>query len=372
MEYRICNNCIMDTSDKEISFDHNGKCNHCRNLELRLNNEIISDEEPRKNKLIQLINKIKKDGEGKEFDCLCGISGGIDSMYVLYMIKKFGLRPLAIHLDNGWNSELAVNNIEKVLKKLDVPLFTYVIDWEEFRDLQLAFIKSSIANIEIPTDHAIGAIMFQMASKNNIRHIITGSNLSSEGIMPSSWMYDPTDLKFIKHINKIFGLRKLNSFPKNSLLNYFYYLFIKKIKWITILNYLNYDKNKAKNLLIEGFGWKDYSGKHYESIFTRFFQAYYLPKKFNIDKRRAHFSSLICSKQMTRDESLELISQPICDQKLLKQDYDFFIKKFNLSATEFEELMDRPNQTHRNYPSHHYLFENNDLFMKLVKKIVKI
>lgn len=365
--YQICTRCIMDTTDPEIQFDENGVCNHCRKYDERSSKELYLDEAGQQ-KLNRIINEIKEKGKNKEYDCLIGVSGGVDSTFALYKAKKLGLRPLAIHLDNGWNTELSVRNIEMVVKKLNVDLFTYVLDWEEFKDLHLSFFKSSMANSEIPTDHAITAILFHMAVEKGIQYIISGSNIVTEAIMPTSWMYDATDWKLIKNIHKKFGKIKLKSFPKLNIFEWAYITFIKRIKYISLLNYFPYNKKETMQLLQKELGWKYYGGKHYESIYTRFLQGYILPKKYNIDKRKAHFSTLICSGQMTRKEALEEMKSDIYRPKEMEEDKKFIIKKFNLTKDGFEKIMSQPIKTFRDYPNNNSLFNKFSFLVNLAKK----
>lgn len=279
-EVTICSKCVMDTTVPEIIFDENGVCNFCKDYKHRITKDLYTGDEA-KNRLESLVKRIKKRGKNKEYDCLIGVSGGVDSTYVAYLVKKvYGLRPLAIHLDNGWNSELSVANVEQVLKRLDIDLYTEVLDWEEFKDIQISFLKSGISNIEIPTDHAIWAILIKTAAKKKIPYIIAGNNVVTESIMPESWLYGSKDSKLIRGIHSKYGKIKMKHFPYLTLFNFVDYLLIRGIKWVPILNYVNYVKEDVKKFLIEELGWRDYGGKHYESIFTRFFHAYYLPEKF--------------------------------------------------------------------------------------------
>lgn len=366
-EYKICTRCIMDTTDPEIQFDENGVCNHCRKYDERASKELYLDETGQQ-KLDRIINEIKEQGENKEYDCLMGVSGGVDSTFALYKARKLGLRPLAVHLDNGWNTELSVKNIEMLVKKLNVNLFTYVLDWEEFKDLHLSFLKSSISNSEIPTDHAITAILFRMAAEKGIQYIISGSNIVTEAIMPSSWMYDATDWKLIKSIHKKFRKIKLKSFPKLNIFEFTYFIFVKRIKYISLLNYLPYNKKEAMQVLQKELGWKYYGGKHYESIYTRFLQGYILPRKYNIDKRKAHFSTLICSGQMTREEALEEMKNDIYPPIVMQEDKEYVIKKLGLTEEEFEKIMSQPIQTFKDYPNNNFLFDKFSFLVKLAKK----
>lgn len=368
--YQICKRCIMDTSDPEIEFDEKGLCNHCKDYDKRIAKELHYDKAGQE-KLREIVNKIKKRGKNKKYDCLIGVSGGTDSTTVLYHLKKLGLRPLAVHLDNGWDSELSVKNIELVLKRLNIDLYTYVLDWEEFKDLQLSFLEASIANAEIPTDHAIVALLYRTAAQRGIKYIISGGNIATEAIMPESWMYDAKDWKIIKSIQKKFGEKKLKSFLHLNLFDCFYYTFIKRIKYIPILNYIRYDKKEAKAILEKELGWRDYGLKHYESIYTRFFQGYILPKKFGIDKRRAHLSTLICSGQITREEALEEMKEnPYPDERIMKEDREYVIKKLGLSEEKFEKIMSQPIKSYKDYPNNSLFFSQASIFTKLAKKII--
>jgi len=362
--YQICNKCIMDTSDPEIVFDESGVCNHCHRYESLLPSRVFTGETAEL-KLTKLIRKIKKSGAGKDYDCIIGVSGGVDSTYIAYLTKKYGLRPLAIHFDNNWNSELAVRNIEKTLNSLGIDLYTYVIDWDLFRDIQKAFLKSSTPDGEVPTDHAINALLFREASKRGIKYIINGMNFATESMAVSSWSYGHSDWRYIKYIYKKFGgAQSLKGYPHFSFMKLFYYTFIKKIKVISMLNYIEYNKDKVMNFIQKELGWEYYGGKHYESVYTRFFQGYYLPTKFGIDKRRGHLSDLIHCGQLTRKEALEQIkTHPYPSQNLLEEDKEFVLKKLSLTPQEFEDLIQLPNRSYRDY-------HNSENFVKILKIIV--
>lgn len=350
--YQICKTTIMDTTvDPDITFNEKGESNYVHEykklLELR-----VPDAKTAKKQLDKIVEKIKTAGKGKDYDCLVGVSGGVDSTYVAYLVKKLGLRPLAVHMDNGWNSELAVSNIEKILKKLHIDLHTEVLNWEEFRDIQLSFLKASTPDGEIPTDHAIYAVTMNVAAKYGIKYIITGSNIKTEGILPRSWARGHLDWKYIKSVAKMFGSTKPETFPHITMTRVAYYLYIKRIQSIPILNYIEYNKTKALEILQTELGWQYYGGKHYESVYTRFFQGYILPKKFNIDKRRGHLSTLICSGEISREEALIAIAKPpYLDADLEKQDLEFVIKKFDLTKDEFERIMQLPIKTIHDYPN---------------------
>lgn len=358
--YRICTNCVMDTSDRDIIFDENGICNHCHKYEDSLSDRVF-DAKSANVKLEQLVKQIKANGQGKDYDCLIGVSGGVDSTYVAYLVKNLGLRPLAIHLDNGWNSELAVKNIENVLTKMKIDLFTYVMNWEEFRSLQLSFLKASTPDGEIPSDHAIFALLFNEANKRGIKHIITGMNYRTESILPKSWAQGHLDWRYISAVNKKFGKKVLKSFPRITIHKLFYYWAVKRTKYISILNYVNYNKLEVMKVLQDELGWKYYGGKHYESVYTRFYQSYILPEKFNIDKRRAHCSNLILSKQMTRDEALAELKKPTCDPKIVAEDIEFTTKKLQISREEFDNIMRLPIKSYQDYP-------NQEFWIQLMRK----
>jgi N-acetyl sugar amidotransferase len=346
--YRICVRCVMDVSDLEITFDDQGHCNHCRRAEAQIKNKMpaYTDGEYQ---LDRVVSRIKNAGRGKSYDCIVGVSGGVDSTYLAYTVKQLGLRPLAVHFDNGWNSELAVQNIEQTLQRLEIPLYTHVVDWEEFRDLQLAFLRASVPDAEIPTDHAIGALLHRTAARFGVRYIMSGTNVSTESILPLSWTYYVSDWKYIRGIHKRFGLRPLRTYPSSSLARYIWRILGRRIRTISLLNSIPYDRATAVNVLERELGWRNYGAKHHESIYTRFFQSYILPRKFNIDKRRAHYSSLIMSGQMTREEAIVAMEEPIADARLLAEDRVYVVKKLNISDDEFESIMQSPVRSYRDY-----------------------
>lgn len=347
----------MDTSDPAILFDDHGVCNHCLRYDQRAPRELKHDAAGQE-ELKQLMQRIKDEGQGKSYDCVIGVSGGVDSTMVALRVKQWGLRPLAIHLDNGWNSELAVANIEKTMKKLNIDLYTHVIDWDEFRDIQLSLFKAGVPNIEAATDHAIGALLYRMAAKYRVKYLISGGNLETESIMPMDWSYDNKDWKHIKALHKRFGKTPIKTFPFYGLFHMFYYIFIKKIKFVKILNYYPYDKNEAIALLQKELDWTPYAGKHYESTFTKFFQAYILPKKFGFDKRKAHLSSLILSGQITRDHALAEMEKELYPAAEMNRDKEFVVKKWGLSEAEFDKIIREAPHSHKDYPSHRFIFEN--------------
>ena len=367
---KVCSRCIMDETAKEITFDSNGVCNFCHNYNNVLVNDLHTDKGGDK-KLEKLIHKIKQKGKNSRYDVLIGLSGGVDSSYVAYVIKKkYGLRAFAVHLDNGWNTELAVANVEQIVKRLDIDLSTYVLDWKEFRDIQTSFIKSSISNIEIPTDHAIWALLIKTAGKMKIPYIIAGNNVVTESIMPESWLYGSKDSKLIKALHRQFGKVKMKTYPSLSTFDYVDYLLFRGIRWVPILNYIPYNKAAAKQLLIDELGWQDYGGKHYESIFTRFFHAYYLPVKFGYDLRKSYLSALVCSGQISREEALEEISKPPASKEMLEQDRDYVIKKLGLTEDEFESILKAPNKTYSNYPNNERLWKRFNSIIRIARNYI--
>lgn len=358
-EYKMCTRCVMDTTDPDIVFDNNGVCNHCTNA-IQLYKSIVEDKD-RTNKLKILVEEIKKSGTNKKYDCVIGVSGGVDSTYVAYLVKELGLRPLAVHLDNGWNSELAVSNIEKVLKGLNIDLYTYVLDWEEFKNLQLSFIKASVPHCEHPTDHAIVSILYKVANKNNIKYIIYGSNTSTESVSVKTWSGGQLDWKYIKGIHKVYGKIKLKNYPHVSGFGLAYYRKFKKIRTINILDYVDYNKEKAMEFLETKLGWIYYGGKHYESIYTKFFQTYILPKKFNIDKRKTHLSALICNGEITREDAIKELQKEIINEESLRNDMEYVCKKLGISEEDFNKYMSESIKSFYDYPS----YENSWYFKAL-------
>lgn len=362
---QTCTFCVMDNSDPQIEFDSEGVCNHCKKaLQMLEQKPYALPLYEKEEKWQSLINEIKGYGKNKKYDCLIGLSGGVDSTYVAYVVKKAGLRPLAVHLDNGWNSELSVMNIESICRKLDIELFTKVLNWEEFKSLQLAFLKASTPDSEVPTDHAIFATLFELANKFDIKYILTGINIATESILPQTWSYGHWDWKYIKNINKLFGSKTLKDFPHYGLLKLIYNLKIRNIKWISTLNYLPFNKSVAKKLIQQELDWKDYGGKHHESIYTKFFQTYILPTKFGIDKRKAHLSALICSNQITRDEALKELQTSTHNELEASNEKEYLIKKFGISAEDFETIMQAKPKTFHNYATNWSLISKIQSFRK--------
>ena len=347
-DYQICAKSVMDTSDTEITFDDDGVSQYWWDCKARLGSEVIRGAEGRA-RAESIVGQIKAENKDKDYDCLIGVSGGVDSSTVAYWVRELGLRALAVHVDNGWNSELAVANIETLLKKLDIDLHTVVLDWPEFRDLQRSFFYASVPNCEIPTDHSIVATLFQLASKLKIRHIISGSNVASEGIYQANAAYDAKDWVHIVDLQKRFGSRKLRTFPHLTGPGLAKSILVDRVRFIPILNYLDYDRAGAIEMLSAELGWRDYGRKHGESTFTRFFQEYYLPEKFGIDKRRMHFSSLICAGQMSREEAMERLQQPLYREEELEADVNFVCKKLRFSEDDFRTIMQTKPALHTDY-----------------------
>ncbi|OQP66900.1 ExsB family protein [Niastella vici] len=362
-----CKNCILDYSDDaNLQIDENGVCNHCHYYYKEAQFLLKTGAEA-ESLLSGTINTIKQYGKNRKYDCLIGLSGGVDSSYVAYLAAKFGLKALCVHFDNGWNSELAVKNIENIVNKLGFDLYTYVIDWEEFKDLQLAYLKASVIDIEVLTDHAIYGSMFKIAKDNDIKYVLGGHNVVTEGILPYHWTYNKKDFINIQAIHKKYGTRKLNSFP---FLDRKMKRFINKagVEFVNYLNWVPYVKDEVKKTLIQELDWRDYGGKHYESVWTRFYQGYILPVKFKVDKRKAHLSSLICSGQITRDEALEEMKNPAYDPELLKVDIEFVLKKLGLTKEEFEKIMKLAVRDHREFDTEGSFF-NYYPFLKPLKPL---
>ncbi|MCX5844630.1 MAG: N-acetyl sugar amidotransferase [Deltaproteobacteria bacterium] len=351
--YQVCTNCIMDTSDPNITFDERGWCDYCRNYYKNIQPNWHPNEKGEKI-LAPLIDKIKKEGKGSDHDCLIGISGGVDSSYVTYLAKeKFDLRPLMFHVDAGWNSQVSANNIERLMDGLNLDLHTEVVDWLEMKDLQLAFFKAQVPHVDTPQDHAFFAALYNFAAKNGFKYILTGANYSTECVRePLEWHYHASDLRQIRDIHRRFGQRPLKTFPLADIFKYkLFYRYVKGVRVVKPLNNVPYIKEEAMQDLIDRFGWQKYAHKHYESRFTRFYEGYWLPKKFGYDKRRAHFSSVILTKQMTRDEALERIAQSAYDEQTISQDFEYVATKLDLTVPQLQEIMDGENKTYRDYKS---------------------
>ncbi|MBI3854705.1 MAG: N-acetyl sugar amidotransferase [Planctomycetes bacterium] len=346
---KVCGRCVMDTTDPDIAFDARGVCNHCRTYDENVRARVFSGDEGRR-RLTALVEEIRTQGKGREYDCVIGVSGGVDSTFVAWKARELGLRPLAVHLDNGWDSELAVKNIERTLKTLAIDLQTHVMDWPEFRDLQLSFLKASTPDSEIPSDHAIVALLFRKAREAGVAHILSGVNQRTESHLPRAWSRGHQDWKYIRSVHAQFGSRPLTTFPHQGMLQ-----LIRDrsaIRWVDLLNLVDYSRKDAMRILEEKLGWTYYGGKHHESIYTRFYQGVLLPRKFGFDKRKCHLSSLICSGETTRDAAqAELAKEPYAPE-LQAQDREYVIKKLALTPEEFDRIMALPPRRFEDYPSY--------------------
>ncbi|MDO9265524.1 MAG: N-acetyl sugar amidotransferase, partial [Sulfurimonas sp.] len=361
---RYCSRCVMDTTDSKIIFDENGVCNHCREFDEVTSKRWFPNVEGTK-KLEAIYKKMKNENAHKEYDCILGLSGGVDSSYLALKLYEAGVKPLVVHVDGGWNSELAVANIENIVNYCGWHLHTIVIDWEEMKDLQLAYLKSAIANQDVPQDHAFFASLYHFATKYGINYIISGGNIATESIFPSSWLWSAMDADNLHAIHKKFGTQKLKNYKTIGFYElYFYYPFIKKMKTIRPLNFMPYIKSDALQELKDKVGYKEYARKHGESVFTKFFQNFWLPMKFGYDKRKPHLASLIVANQISREEALKELEKPLYDEKELKDDKEYIAKKLGVSDDEFEQIL--------KMPSHYYSdFVNMEKKYKRMKKIQK-
>ena len=334
----------MDTTDPDITFDENGVSSHALWFDEKLAPIVVPAQRgERLGELERLVDTIKAAGRGKPYDCVIGVSGGVDSTYLALQAVRLGLRPLAVHFDSGWNSELAVSNIHNLVTTLGLDLYTHVVDWREMKDLQLSFIKASVANADTPTDHAFGWVAYTQAAKYGIKYILSGSNFATESILPVAWGYNSDDAKHVKAIQARFGTVKLKTYPLMGMFKrHVWYPIVRRIKTVKPINFMRYVYADAKQDIVDSVGWRDYGGKHYESVFTRYFQGYYLPHKFGFDKRLAHYSSLILSDQLTRDEALELMVTTNYPEQLRKQDHEFIAKKLGITVGQLDELCDLP------------------------------
>ncbi len=364
--YQICANCIMDTSDSGITFDERGFCDYCNNYY----DNIVPNWHPNdrgEREIMTQIEQIKRDGKGSDHDCLIGLSGGVDSSYVTYIAKeKFGLRPLLYHVDAGWNSQQAVNNIEKLVDGLDLDLFTEVVDWPEMRDLQLAFFKANVPHLDTPQDHAFFAGLYNFAAKNGVKYILTGANYSTECVRePLEWHYHASDLRQLKDIHRRFGTRPLKKFPLAGIFKFkIWYRFAKGVRVVKPLNSIPFHKEEAMQELVDKFGWQKYAHKHYESRFTRFYESYWLPTKFGYDKRRAHFSSLILTGQLSRDEALAKIAILAYDPNTITEDFEYIATKLGITVEELRSYHEGPKKTFRDY-------KNDMTLMDLGAKVLR-
>jgi N-acetyl sugar amidotransferase len=356
--YKICSRCVMDTSAIDITFDDDGVCNYCTDFIDDYGHVLDKDPEQRRLELNLFLDAVKENGKGNQYDCVIGVSGGVDSSWALVQAVKHGLRPLAVHMDNGWDSELAQNNIANLVKKLDVDLYTLVINWTEYRSLMQAFFDADVVDVELLYDNAMYAVNYQQAAKHKVKHILAGTNQATEGMhVPDEWNWFKFDKRNIKSIGKRFGDIRLNTFPSLGTIEFIYYEFIKKIRWVPFLDNFEYNKLETIETLKQEFGFKSYPFKHYESIFTRFYQGYILPNKFKIDKRRVHLGALVISGQMTREQALsgiDGIAYP--SERSLEDDKIYFSKKMGWTLQQLQDYINRPPKAHLEYPSERFLW----------------
>lgn len=365
---RVCANCVMDETDSAIVFDEHGVCDHCHAYFDDLLPNWHPDERGRQD-LDSIVKKIKTSGRNKEFDCIIGLSGGVDSSYMLHVaVRELGLRPLVFHVDGGWNSQTAVNNINVLVDKLQLDLFTEVINWEEMKDFQLTYFKSGLSNIDVPQDHAFVATLYNYAQKHKIKYILNGGNYSTECVRnPKEWLYYGTDMAQIRDIRKKFSTIPLKTYPFSSVLRHKVYLrYIKNVQVIKPLNYMPYIKSDAVTFLEKEYGWQPYPQKHFESRFTKFYEGYWLPEKFGFDTRKVQFSSLILTGQMTREEALEKLSVPAMSAQEAAQEFEYVATKLGLTVDELNGYLKAPNKSYKDYKNHEILFDQGARIMKFL------
>ena len=347
---QVCTRCVMDSTDPEIEFDERGVCSRCTAWFARWPSveKMQPDADDRLN---AVIDRISRRGRGREYDCVIGLSGGVDSTYLaLVLVERFGLRPIAVHMDNGWNSELAVFNVERIVKRLDLDLISVVLDWEEFRSLQLAFMRASVPDIEIPTDHAIAAAMFEVAQRMRIPFVISGNNFETEGVVVPSWSQG-NEWNYIKGINKLHGTMPLRTFPHRSFSKKVWQERVLGIRRVALLNYLPFNVETVVSELQSKLDWRPYPSKHYESVFTKFHHGYWLPRKFDADYRKAYLASLVCAGQLSRDRALGILQKPPVDEDEVPDLEEFVQKKLRISPDELSTLMENEPKSYWDYPN---------------------
>jgi N-acetyl sugar amidotransferase len=372
--YQQCSRCVMDTSAAEITFDDDGICNFCTEFLERSSHIIHEDEQAKEQRLERFVETVKSAGKGKSYDCVVGVSGGVDSSWTLAEVKRLGLRPLAVHMDNGWNSELAQSNIANLVQGLGLDLYTHVIDWEEYRALMQAFFDADVIDVELLYDNAMLAVCYQQARKFGVKYILSGSNQATEGMrMPKAWNWYKRDVRNIKALAKRFGGVRIKTFPTHSTLDFVLDEFVRGIRWISFLDYLPYNKFGALDVLERDYGYKRYPFKHYESIFTRFYQGYILPRKFGVDKRLLHLGTLVAAGQMSREEALEgLAGIPYPSRQDLESDIRYFLKKMGWSEADLTAYIARAEVRHDACPSEAKYFEHiRDLLTPQMKQAVR-
>ncbi len=350
MPEQTCSRCILDTTVPDISFDSNSICSFCR-IHDSLEKTHPLDTNGNK-KFSELIEQIKREGKGNEYDCIVGVSGGRDSTYTLYKAVEMGLRPLAVHFDNGWNSEIGVSNIKNATNRLNIDLHTVVADWEEFKDLQKAFLWASVSDAEVPTDYAILSVLLQEADRSGVKYVFNGHSFRTEGVAPIGWTY--MDGRYIRSVHDMFGKLKISSFPIMSMSQLLNYTFIKHIRMIDVPEFIEYKHSEVNDVLTNKLGWKYYGGHHHESVYTEFFQSYYLPKKFGIDKRKLEYSALIRSGQMKREDAIKEIEKPY---PFNSEIVDYTLSKLGLTKEEFRQIMEAPRKSFKDYPTYYPLMQ---------------
>jgi N-acetyl sugar amidotransferase len=373
--HQICARCVMDTSDTQIDFDAEGVCDHCRSFDADVKPNWHTDERG-KAEVARTVAAIKKSGEGKEFDAILGLSGGLDSSYMLHLVvSEFGLRPLVFHVDGGWNSDIAVSNIEMLVGKLGLDLYTEVINWEEMRDFQLSFFKAGVPHLDIPQDHAFIATLYHFANRHGIKWILNGGNYATECVRnPKEWCYYGTDMAQIRDIQRRFGTRELKTYPFSSILFHKIYLrYLRGVKVFKPLNLLPYTKQHAIDTLSSLYGWRSYPQKHFESRFTKFFEGYWLPTRFGYDTRRVQYSSLILTGQMTREAALARLEQPAYDPATIDDDFEYIASKLRIPVAELRHYHEIPRKTYKDYRNQEWLFDAGAKVLKAlgVERAVK-
>ena len=357
--YQICTRCVMDTSDSRITFDEQGVCDHCNGFEVNVRPKWHPDERGR-TQVARTVEAIRRSGEDKQFDSILGLSGGLDSSYMLHLVvKEFGLRPLVFHVDGGWNSDIAVSNIENMVNKLGLDLYTEVINWEEMRDFQLAFFKAGVPHIDLPQDHAFIATLYHFANRHGIKYILNGGNISTECVRnPKEWLYYGTDMAQIRDIRRRFGTREMKTYPFSSVFFHKFYLrYLKGVKVFKPLDLLPYTKQMAVDTLTREYGWKAYPQKHFESRFTKFYEGYWLPTRFGYDTRRVQFSSLILTGHMTRNVALEKLEGLPYDPATIDNDFEYIASKLRIPVEELRHYHEMPNKTYKDYANQEWIFE---------------
>lgn len=356
--YQICTNCVMDTSDSHIVFDENGVCDHCRGFSEHVEPNWHPNATGEK-MFAEKVEKIKKDGKNRDFDCILGMSGGLDSSFLLHKaVKDFGLRPLVFHVDGGWNTDIAVSNIQSMIDGLGLDLYTEVINWNEMRDFQLAFFKAGVPHIDIPQDHAFVATLYNFADKHNIKYILNGGNIATECVRnPLEWLYYGTDMRQLNDIQRRFGTVPMRTYPFSSVLRHKVYLrYIRKLEVVKPLDWMPYTKELASNTLSDLYGWKPYPQKHFESRFTRFYEGYWLPERFGYDTRRVQYSSLILTGQMRREEAIEALLHPAYDPETIDHEFDYIARKLGITSEELRGYFAMPKKSYADYKNQRWMF----------------